>query len=88
MVVGLDQNIVSVSDSQKFDSKFRPSNFSTTAVSKPRRAETEVLLRSPRNFSRRIITLVLDEENMKPEKSAMTPKKFRNQTKYHEKEKW
>ena len=50
------------------------SNFATMAVLKPRRVETEDYYYEALTFSRRNKTLELDEENMKPGKSAMTPR--------------
>ena len=51
------------------------SKFAIMAVLKPRRVETEYYYYEASTFSLRKITLELDEENMKPEKSAMTPRK-------------
>ena len=45
------------------------------AVLKPRRVETEDYYYKAFTFSLHKITLEHDEENMKPEKSAMTPGK-------------
>ena len=50
------------------------SNFATMAVLTPRRVETEDYYYETLAFSRRSITLELDEENMKSERSAMTPR--------------
>ena len=44
------------------------------AVLKPRRVETEDYCYETLAFSRRSINLELGEENMRPEKSAMTPR--------------
>ena len=50
------------------------SNFAFVVVLKPRRVETEDYYYEALAISRRKITLELDEENMAPEKSALTPK--------------
>ena len=44
------------------------------AVLKPRRVETEDYYYEALAFSRRSINLELDEENTRPEKSAMKPR--------------